>query len=348
MPPRLRLQSKQLRLAAITTRAPQYVCWQCRHASTAAASATTPAPPIDQMTHAPRPISHYPPTQPPSYKPPEFRKSQLHRQYQSVLRSSPLMLLFQHNNIKATEWTGIRRELANALKKTDEELARSGDESMVGSSSKLQIVQTGIFASALKVVEFWEPRYLDQPPVNEPTDPKVSSSTPIHDTKPTNRDPSLTHGLSKNAYLAARNAKLQHGLEPLLSGPMAILTLPTVSPAHVKAALSILSPSKEIPAPKRRTTPSYHDPTVQTGLKKLMFLGARVEGKVFDMDGAKWVGSIEGGLTGLRAQLVGMLQGIGSGLTNTLESAGKSLYLTVEGRRGMLEDEQKEGKSEGQ
>lgn len=300
------------------------------------------------MTNAPRPIAHYPPTQPPSYKPPEFRKSQLHRQYQSLLRSSPLMLLFQHNNIKATEWTGVRRELANALKKADEELAQTGDESFVGGSSKLQIVQTGIFASALKVVEFWEPKFLDQPPANEPTDPKVASSTPIHDTKPTNNDRSMTHGLSKNAYYNAKYSQLQHGLEPLLSGPMAVLTLPTVSPAHVKAALSILSPSKEIPAPKRRTTPSYHEGNVQAGLKKLMFLGARVEGKVFDMDGTKWVGSIEGGLTGLRAQLVAMLQGIGGGLTNTLESAGKSLYVTMESRKGMLEDEQKEGKSEEQ
>ena len=129
---------------------------------------------------------------------------------------------------------------------------------------------------------------------------------------------------------------------------MAILTLPSVSPAHVKAALSILSPSKEIPAPKRKAAPGYYEPTVQTGLKKLMFLGARVEGKVFDMEGTQWVGSIEGGLTGLRAQLVAMLQGVGAGLTNTLESAGKSLYVTVEGRRGMLEDEQKEGKEESQ
>lgn len=238
------------------------------------------------------------------------------------------MLLFQHNNIKATEWSGIRRELAHAFQKVDQDLARNGEETFVGSSSKLQIVQTGIFASALKIVEFWDPKSLEDTPVN-----------PKH-------DHTLTHGLSKNAYYSAKNTQLQHGLEPLLSGPMAILTLPSVSPAHVKAAMSILSPSKAIPAPKRKTRPTYHDPPVQSGLQKLMFLGARVEGKVFDADGARWVGSIEGGMTGLRAQLVGMLQGIGANVTNTLESAGKSLYLTVEGRRGMLEDEQKEGQSE--
>jgi hypothetical protein len=72
-----------------------------------------------------------------------------------------------------------------------------------------------------------------------------------------------------------------------------------------------------------------------------MFLGARVEGRVFDMEGARWVGAIEGGMEGLRGQLVGMLQGFGAGVTGALESAGRSLWFTVEGRRTMLEEEQK-------
>ena len=80
---------------------------------------------------------------------------------------------------------------------------------------------------------------------------------------------------------------------------------------------------------------------VQSGLQKLLLLGARVEGRVFDLDGTRWVGAIEGGLDGLRGQLVGMLQGIGTGITSTLESAGRSLYFTVESRRGILEDEEK-------
>ena len=73
----------------------------------------------------------------------------------------------------------------------------------------------------------------------------------------------------------------------------------------------------------------------------MLLLGARVEGRVFDVEGAKWVGGIEGGLEGLRGQLVAMLQSIGGGVTNTLEGVGRSLYFTVEGRRGMLQDEEK-------
>lgn len=95
------------------------------------------------------------------------------------------------------------------------------------------------------------------------------------------------------------------------------------------------------PAPTRKANPGWHESSVQSGLQKLLLLGARLEGKVFDVDEVKWVGGIEGGLDGLRAQLVQMLQSIGAGVTNTLESAAKNLYFTIEGRRTMLEDEGK-------
>ncbi|KAK3070430.1 hypothetical protein LTR53_010472 [Teratosphaeriaceae sp. CCFEE 6253] len=334
MPPRVPLH-------AISRR--PFICLSCRHASLAA----TPTPP---PTSAAAPESHYPPTQPPSHKPPEFRKSQLHRQYQSLLRSSPLILLFQHNNLKATEWSGIRRELAGALRKVDEELAKSSGQvkeaenevTQLGEATKLQIVQTGIFASALKVVEFWEPKF-DESGVH-PTDPATDTSATGQEDA---HDVALTHGLSRQAWsTAVTSAKTKRSasaitLDPLLSGPLALLTLPTVSTQHLAAALSILAPTKEFPAPKRRVNPAYHEKAVQDGLQKLMLLGARVEGRVFDMGGARWVGGIKGGLEGLRGQLVAMLMGMGAQVTNVLESAGRSLYVTVEGRRGMLEEEAK-------
>lgn len=234
---------------------------------------------------------------------------------------------------------GIRRELAAALAKVDGELGTSH----VGTSAKLQIVQTGIFASALKIVEFYNPDIIaDEARSQHPSDPRTASSTSIEDT---NANPAFTHGLSKEAYSAAKkNRKLQHGLEPLLSGPLALLTFPSVSPQHLKAALSILAPNDKFPAPKRKANPNYHEPAVQMGLQKLMLLGARVEGKAFDMDGTRWVAGIEGGIDGLRGQLVAMLSSVGGGITSTLEAAGRSLYFTVEGRRGMLEEEEKGSK----
>lgn len=225
------------------------------------------------------------------------------------------------------------------MEKVDEELAKNGNVDYLGRDSRISVVQTGIFASALSVVEFWNPKFESETTGEHPTDPKTATSTSTKNMKP---EELLTHGLSAQAHAAVKKRKhARHGLEPLLSGPLAILTLPSVSPQHLKAALSILSPSKDFPAPKRKANPSYHEPAVQNGLQKLMLLGARIEGKAFDTEGAKWVGSIAGGLEGLRGQLVAMLSGVGAGITTTLEAASKSLYLTVEGRRTMLEEEGK-------
>ena len=68
---------------------------------------------------------------------------------------------------------------------------------------------------------------------------------------------------------------------------------------------------------------------------------------MFDMERTRWIGGIEGGMEGLRSQLVGMLGSVGAGVTGALESAGRTLWVTVEGRRGMLEEE-KSGKGKGE
>lgn len=233
------------------------------------------------------------------------------------------MLLFQHNNLKSSEWVSIRRELAKALQKVDEAEAAAGKPyENLASGIKIHTIQTGIFAVALRVVEFYRP-------------------------EPQPADGIQTHTLSKAAYDAVVDKKKAHALAPLLSGPLVVLTFPTVSPQHMKAALSTLAPSPpQFPAPTRKANPGWHEGAVQSGLPKLLLLGARVDGRVFDVDGTKWVGGIEGGLEGLRAQLVALLQIMGASLTNTLESAAKNLYFTVESRRTMLEEEGMPGESQ--
>lgn len=236
---------------------------------------------------------------------------------------------------------GIRRELASALSTVDVERQAAGQTDLYADAIKIQIIQTGIFASALRVVEFYNPEESTLDYAQHSTDPRTQTSAQIPDTGPTAEDPRFTHGLSRRAWEAASNRKMKLELEPLLSGPLALVAFPAVSPQHLKAVLSRLAPSRDFPAPKRKAQPSYHEPAVQVGLQKLMLLGARVEGKVFDQEGTRWVGGIEGGIDGLRGQLVAMLQGVGAGITSTLESASKSLYFTVESRRTMLEEEEK-------
>ncbi|KAF4549525.1 Hypothetical protein D9617_21g097460 [Elsinoe fawcettii] len=317
MPPRILFRPRALHLVSSNS---QFPTCQCRWASLA----TAPVATFDSSL----PISRTPPSQPPSHKSPTLRKSQLHRQYQSVLRSSPLLLIFQHNNLRAAEWAAIRSQLSTALEKVD---AAQDSSHSVAQGTRIQIIHTGIFESALKVVEFWS---LPSQKSTHPSDPKVASSIQL--------DHVSNHGLSQRAWRSARQASKvkKHGLEPLLSGPLALVTFPSVSPEHVAAALSILSPSEKFPAPKRRVNPEYFEPAVQYGLQKLMLLGARVEGRAMDQEGVRWVGGIEGGLTGLRAQLVGMLSSAGVGLVSALEGAGRSLWLTVEGRRMDLDEKE--------
>jgi large subunit ribosomal protein L10 len=334
MPPRIQQPSKAI-ASILRCRRP------LRNSRTyATAAAFTPAASHEQVTLSSPPTARFPATQPPSYKPPEFRKSQLLRQYASLLQSTPLMLLFQHNNLKSMEWVGIRRELSKALQKIDDGRVAEGYplEELAG-GIKLQIIQTGIFSTALRVVEFYRPESRPKTSTLDPTDTAIPSSatTPF-----STHGESLTHVLSKAAHQAVADTRTIHALAPLLSGPLVLLTFPTVSPQHVKAALSILSPSApQFPAPSRRANPGWHDSAVQSGIQKLLLLGARVEGKVLDLDETKWVGSIAGGVEGLRGQLVTMLQSIGAGIANTLESASKNLYFTVESRKSMLEDEEK-------
>jgi len=321
MPPRIR--PSRVISSILRTRKPLH-----NQQYATAAVAYNPAPSHEQVMRPARPTIKFPSTQPPSFKPPEFRKTQLLRQYASLLQSTPLILLFQHNNLKSMEWVAVRRELNKALQKVDDARVAAGHPATdsMADGIKLQIMQTGIFAAALNIVEFYKPGSLQ----DETNRKSIESS----------EDDGFTHVLSKAAHEAATARK--HALSPLLAGPLVLLTFPSVSPAHLKAALSILAPSQpDYPAPTRKANPGWHDPPVQAGMQKLLLLGARVEGKVFDVEGAKWVGTIDGGLEGLRGQLVAMLQGVGGTLTSTLEGASKSLYLTVEGRRTMLEDEEK-------
>ncbi|SPO04136.1 related to ribosomal protein YmL11 precursor, mitochondrial [Cephalotrichum gorgonifer] len=305
-----------------------------------ALSTTAPSLAVVASSRSALPADYVPATQPPSARRPEKREAQLIRSYTSLLRSTPLMLFFQHNNLTAVEWIAVRRELNAAL-------SRVGPVSIPGVEGKLdgedlsgqiklEVLRVKMFDVALKITEFF--------------DAEAARADP--NTQRTKRHGPLVHDLSLAAYEASSKgdqaaAKAEGStyaqLSPLFSGPLAALVFPALSPAHLAAALTVLAPSPggAFAAPSRKKFPGYYDPVVQGALSKLLLIGGRVEGKVFDGDGVRWVGGIEGGLDGLRASLVGMLQGVGMGLTGALESAPKNVWFALEGRRMQLEDESK-------
>ncbi|CAF9920237.1 MAG: hypothetical protein GOMPHAMPRED_002020 [Gomphillus americanus] len=289
-----------------------------RQYASAAAAAITPAPSIEQMTGSPPRIARHDPVQPPSVKRPADRRTQLLRQYASLLQSNPLIVLYQHSNLKSPEWVGVRRELTIALRKVDAERKSKGlNTSDIADNIRIQVINTGVFYMALRIVEYF-------------------------DRKTQGLDDANSHFTSRAASDAAKSHNGQHSLEPLLNGSVALLTMPAVSPDHLKAALSILSPKgPSFAAPRKRVAPGLYEPRVQAGLRKLMLLGARVEGQTFDFEGTRWVGSIEGGIDGLRGQIVAMLQNFGANVTNTLQSTSSNLWLTMESHRSVLEEEQK-------
>ncbi|KAI1415465.1 hypothetical protein F5Y13DRAFT_156090 [Hypoxylon sp. FL1857] len=324
MPPRINCSARSSVCRALqrttSSQKPATILYQSsktasRHYATASVS---PIP----MGSLRLPEDYIPPTQPPSARRPDQRKSQLLRTYTAMLRSAPLILFFQHNNLTAVEWATIRRELRAALAKVPTPAVgpNGGAPVDISSSIELQVLRTRMFNVAFKIVEFF--------------DPETQSG----------KSNAYKHDLSATAYETISKATIDENstygqISPLLVGPVAAVTFPAVSPAHLAAVLSVLAPSPPaFPAPSRKKNPGYYDPTAQSGLQKLLMVGGRIENKVFDHEGVKWVGGIEGGIEGLRAQLVAMLQSAGLGLTTALEGHSKGLWLTLESRRTQLEE----------
>ncbi|PIG88900.1 hypothetical protein AARAC_002593 [Aspergillus arachidicola] len=327
MPPRIRLSSGRI---PQPLRRQRLLCQYelpilTRYASTAA-TATTPAASPEQMTHSVALLLDF------------LRPNLPHIAIPST-----------HDNLQSVEWAAIRRELSKALQKVDEQIASEGRSlPPLAPHVKVQIVQTSIFEVALRIVEYFRPNAstIEAGQTPSAVDPITQTSAEVS-LSGSRDDPTLSHDLSRAAHDAVLHMKGKHELSPVLVGPIAVLSIPQMSPEHLKAALTVLAPKAAgFPVPTRKANPGWHELPVQNGLNKLALLAARVDGKVFDVDQTKWVSSIEGGMDGLRSQLVMALQSMASSVTNTLEGAGKSLYFTLESRRSVLEEEQKDPSDE--
>lgn len=130
-------------------------------------------------------------------------------------------------------------------------------------------------------------------------------------------------------------------LEPLLSGPLAVLTSPTLSPPYISRLMSVIDKAFGNKAPPAAAPGTAHSKTGSVN-NRLVPLAAIIEGnKVLDVPALRDVSTIPD-LDTLRAQIVGLLSSPASQLAGVLSMAsGGKLALTLEGRKQQLEAAQK-------
>ncbi|SNX84505.1 related to GCY1 - galactose-induced protein of aldo/keto reductase family [Melanopsichium pennsylvanicum] len=148
-------------------------------------------------------------------------------------------------------------------------------------------------------------------------------------------------GLMKAAAreLAVAN-KVMEGLQPVLSGPIALLTCEILTPSYLSALFSVIDRALGH-APPRAPAAGAKYPETAVANPRLVPLAAVLEGnRLLQVSQTRDVGRV-GSLDQLRAQIVGLLSMPGQQLAGVLSQAsGQTLAMTLEGRKRDLEAKQ--------
>ena len=247
------------------------------------------------------------PTQPPSYRAAEARKTQLQRTYLSIIRSAPLMLVFQHNNLRSVEWSALRREVALALAK----VVPAGDDDAVASGTRLHVVRGALFSQAMRVAERYDARGGQQ------------------------------HGTSREANDGAKKKKHKHRMAALLSGHIGLVTFPAVSPPHIRAVANIMFPDGRTAKGLDPLAVAGLQKLVLLAARVdgHVASGSLAGGRLIDASTVRWAGELPG-FVPLRGQLAGMLQNAsGADLVRALEALPVSTLRTLDAHRKVLAGE---------
>lgn len=154
--------------------------------------------------------------------------------------------------------------------------------------------------------------------------------------------PGIMKPVVRAAVKEARGQKTElRQLKHVLSGPIAVLTSPTLSPPYISRLMEVIDKSfgnkKAPPAP---APGAAHSKSVTLN-PRIVPLAAVIEGnKVIDVPALRDVSTIPD-LQTLRAQIVGLLSSPASQLAGALSMAsGGKLAMTLEGRKQQLEEQQ--------
>jgi large subunit ribosomal protein L10 len=217
------------------------------------------------------------------------------------------MLVFQHNNVRAVEWTALRREVAIALNK----LSPGADLDPVAQGIKITMLQGAIFSAAMRVAEYYDPS-----------------------------NGSL-HGTSKEAYELTKKRK-KHPIAPIITGPVGIVTFPVASPEYLKTVMAVMFPESGRAA--RGMDPLAASGLQKLVLLTARVDGHVAAGKVgagqvMEVGKVKWLSTLPE-LEGLRGQLVAIFQRIGGGdLARSLEAIPTGVVRTLDAHRKVLNGE---------
>ncbi|KAJ8608638.1 hypothetical protein MRB53_039522 [Persea americana] len=279
-------------------------------AALASAQAPTSSKPHIQTHH---------PLQPPSLKPAQLRKSQLLRAYVSLLRSSAARSsssstpTSSHQNGSASDASSPERSTKPA-------------RVLLRRRVRLTAVQGAVFGAAIRIAEFAR----KNPGMSDERAYALSEAVVQRDTAVEVR------ARQAPACTACAARRPDRGVVVSVGGYSAA----GCGVADIGRRCRVGQVLERSPAPKRKDAPGLYEPGTQNGLAKLMLLGARVEDKVLDGAGARWVGWLARCRRSSRTA-GGIVTRIGMGLVGTLEGQRNSLYLTLEGRRMAMEDEAK-------
>ncbi|KAN0060196.1 hypothetical protein ACQY0O_007525 [Thecaphora frezii] len=127
-------------------------------------------------------------------------------------------------------------------------------------------------------------------------------------------------------------------LEPLFSGPIALLTCPHLSPAYVGSLLNVVDRALGH-TPPRAPARNAPFPSSADANPRMVPLAAVLEtNRLMEMPAVREVGRL-GSLSQLRSQIVGLLSAPGQQLAGVLsQAAGGRLAMTLEGHKRGLEE----------
>ncbi|EST05416.1 Transketolase-like, pyrimidine-binding domain protein [Kalmanozyma brasiliensis GHG001] len=144
-------------------------------------------------------------------------------------------------------------------------------------------------------------------------------------------------GLMKAVTRQLASNPAMEALQPALSGPIALLTCETLTPAYLSALFNVVDRALGH-VPPRAPAMGAKFPETAVANPRLVPLAAVLEGnRLLQVPQSRDVGRI-GSLDTLRAQIVGLLSSPGQQLAGVLSQAsGQQLAMTLEGRKRDLE-----------